>query len=478
MPQNEAVIFAVAPHANQFIDPMMVTTTCGRKIGFLAAKKSVDKPVIGTMIKMFNSIPVERPQDLAFNGKGLVYTSPNNPKVLYGKDTAFLTQLGPRYSISLSKTSGSVAVEKVVSDTEVILKSDFTTDEAIKILEAIDEYGVSLGSIYRVVPHVDQAKMFSAVTARLQDNECVGIFPEGGSHDRPDLLPLKPGVSMMALEALASNPNMKISIIPVGLNYYHADRFRSRAVVEYGDPIKIPIELVEQYLAGGTQKRNAVGLLLDTVSVAINNLTVQASDFETLMMLHACKRLYVSQKHKQDLDSSLEMTRRFAIGFEKLKDRPEIVALADEVIKYNTMLKYYGIKDHQVKNTSINPMKAIYMLIFRTLQLIVLGVLALPMLVLCSPLLYIAQSVSRSKMKEAKAGSSVKIAGKDVVSTWKLLTSLALTPLLWIVYTVIEAYLDSRVCNFQNFCRFRTCVFVRPDFFCSLPNYGLRDYYY
>jgi len=33
--------------------------------------------------------------------------------------------------------------------------------------------------------------MFSAVHAALANGGCIGIFPEGGSHDRTDLLPLK-----------------------------------------------------------------------------------------------------------------------------------------------------------------------------------------------------------------------------------------------------------------------------------------------
>lgn len=38
---------------------------------------------------------------------------------------------------------------------------------------------------------VDQSKMFSSVHAALANGSCIGIFPEGGSHDNTDLLPLK-----------------------------------------------------------------------------------------------------------------------------------------------------------------------------------------------------------------------------------------------------------------------------------------------
>jgi glycerol-3-phosphate O-acyltransferase/dihydroxyacetone phosphate acyltransferase len=36
VPLKGPVILAVAPHANQFVDPMMLVVTCGADVGFLA----------------------------------------------------------------------------------------------------------------------------------------------------------------------------------------------------------------------------------------------------------------------------------------------------------------------------------------------------------------------------------------------------------------------------------------------------------
>jgi glycerol-3-phosphate O-acyltransferase/dihydroxyacetone phosphate acyltransferase len=40
---------------------------------------------------------------------------------------------------------------------------------------------------------VDQSRVYNAVFQALKHGQCIGIFPEGGSHDRTDLLPLKVG---------------------------------------------------------------------------------------------------------------------------------------------------------------------------------------------------------------------------------------------------------------------------------------------
>lgn len=41
--------------------------------------------------------------------------------------------------------------------------------------------------------------MFESVTEKLRNGECIGIFPEGGSHDRSELLPLKAGVAIVII---------------------------------------------------------------------------------------------------------------------------------------------------------------------------------------------------------------------------------------------------------------------------------------
>lgn len=110
----------------------------------------------------------------------------------------------------------------------------------------------------------------------------------GGSHDRTDLLPLKAGVSIMALGAMANDPNCRVKIVPVGLSYFHAHKFRSRAVVEFGSPLDVPPELVEMFKHGGTDKREAVSKFLDLIYNGLKTVTVRAPDYDTLMV---CQRL-------------------------------------------------------------------------------------------------------------------------------------------------------------------------------------------
>lgn len=86
----------------------------------------------------------------------------------------------------------------------------------------------------------------------------------------------------MALGALAANQKCDLRIVPVGMNYFHAHKFRSRAVIEFGVPIEVPDELVTMYKEG--QKREAVQGLLEIIYNGLMSVTVTSPDYDTLMV--------------------------------------------------------------------------------------------------------------------------------------------------------------------------------------------------
>lgn len=53
------------------------------------------------------------------------------------------------------------------------------------------------------------------------------------------------------------------------------------------------------------------------------------------------------------------------------------------------------------------------------------------------PIVVTAKALSAKKAKDALASSTVKIAGRDVLATWKFLVGLVLIPLLYGLYTLI-----------------------------------------
>ena len=90
------------------------------------------------------------------------------------------------------------------------------------------------------------------------------------------------GVTMMALGAMKKYPGLNVKIVPVGLNYFHPDKFRSRTVVQFGEPLTVSPHFVEMYKNGGEDKRLACSQLLEIVFDSLKTVTVNAENYETL----------------------------------------------------------------------------------------------------------------------------------------------------------------------------------------------------
>lgn len=86
----------------------------------------------------------------------------------------------------------------------------------------------------------------------------------------------------MALGSLAANPDSGLRIVPCGMNYFHAHKFRSRAVVEFGTPLEVPKELVDMYRSG--ERREASSQLLTIIYQALVAVTLTSPDYDTLMV--------------------------------------------------------------------------------------------------------------------------------------------------------------------------------------------------
>ncbi|KAJ1529002.1 hypothetical protein HK405_002505, partial [Cladochytrium tenue] len=105
VPRHGPVIFVIAPHASQFVDPFVVLMHAGRKIGFLAAKKSMDLFWIGMFARSIDSIPVVRPQDIAKTGAGKIFFKKDSTTTVLGAGSRFLSELHPRAVIKVAGVS-------------------------------------------------------------------------------------------------------------------------------------------------------------------------------------------------------------------------------------------------------------------------------------------------------------------------------------------------------------------------------------
>lgn len=203
----------------------------------------------------------------------------------------------------------------------------------------------------------------------------------------------------MALGAMANNPGLRVKIVPVGLSYFHAHKFRSRGVVEFGTAFDVPEEYVEMFKEGGAKKREAVQGFLGVIYDALKTVTVRAPDYDTLMLIQGIRRLYKTPYEHPTLGQVVEMNRRLLEGYQVFKDEPKVVQLRNDVLKYNRMLRDLGLRDHQVMRAQKAGLATAGLLGYRFGLLVVWTLLALPGTVLNAPLLILARRLAKKKAR-------------------------------------------------------------------------------
>lgn len=428
-----------------------------RRVAILVAAKSMKRKFIGWGSRQVGAVAVGRALDLVKPAQGKVYMpDTTDPCLIRGVGTQFEKDAEVGGLLVLPHMAGTAAnteISEVISNEELRLKKPFRGAVAPKQLtgrDDVDEEGRFTntelkgtakgfeGVSFKTAPKVDQSEVYQAVFDRLKSGGAIGIFPEGGSHDRTELLPLKAGVAIMALGALAESPDCGLTIVPCGMNYFHAHKFRSRAVIEFGNPLEIPPELVEQYKRG--ERRESVSQLLDTIYQALVAVTVTSPDYDTLMLIQAARRLYNPTGKKLPLPVIVELNRRLVKGYTHYKDDPRIIDLKKSVSQYNSQLRYLNLRDHQVEYAKSSIPKVLFTLIYRVGKISVLSIGVLPGLILFAPVFITSKVISIRKSREALAASTVKLQGRDVMATWKLLVAMAFAPILYTFYTILLCY--------------------------------------
>ncbi|HEY5911646.1 MAG TPA: lysophospholipid acyltransferase family protein [Verrucomicrobiae bacterium] len=133
---------------------------------------------------------------------------------------------------------------------------------------------------------------FEACYRVLERGEAVAIFPEGITRDDPMLQAVKPGTARMALELEDRHGGkLGLKIVPVGLTFPAKDRYRSEALVNFGEPIP-----VADFLPGYAQNRHErIQALSAEIERRIKSLMVHLPHLERARIVEAVKRLYLDR---------------------------------------------------------------------------------------------------------------------------------------------------------------------------------------
>lgn len=417
----------------------MILAYSRRPVSFCMAASSYKKPVISTLAKSINVIPVYRPEDEKVLGSGRIRFI--SSKEVEGINTGFIQEI-IQFRLGISsiqlENKYSFIVEKVIDDSHLLLRENPEVYDHVKNTE----------HSYYFIPRMDNTEMYKEAFVRLQNNKCVCIFPEGTSHDRTNFIKLKAGVALMGLGAIAENNTKHLKIIPAGLSYFRREEFRSEVILEFGVPFEVPNEWGELFK---TNKKDAIERTLKEIEQRMKAVTLTAPSFKEYSCLLLARSLYVPNNVQLTKEKYSELCKRFSKGYEKLKDGKETKSLKRKLLRYVEELESAGIDDEEVKLIYYSyawfVRKTILFFFLFHLYLLI----ALPMIAITAPFLWIIKKRAEKERLNAKEKNPNKIEALDVVSSVKITTFLRYLPLvfvLWLIFCIL--FVNSYLFNYTK----------------------------
>jgi 1-acyl-sn-glycerol-3-phosphate acyltransferase len=199
---------------------------------------------------------------------------------------------------------------------------------------------------------------FARCRAALARGEALALFPEGHSHSDPQLRPLKTGAARIALsaerEAADAGGRLGVVVVPVGLFYEHKANFRSRVLLQVGEPIETA-PLLPRYRE---DERGAVEDLTDEMKARLDAVVLQAETRELLAGIARVARWTADKRAAKTEEAGraaeaaeLAAEHRYALelgsAYERLRERDpaRVEAVAAEARAYARTLHHLGVRD-------------------------------------------------------------------------------------------------------------------------------------
>jgi len=215
----------------------------------------------------------------------------------------------------------------------------------------------------------------------LKNHNGIGILPEGNHMGKRRLRPLKKGIARIAFQAEdACNNELKIHIVPVGLNYSNYINLRSKLLIRLGEPIDISKHL-ELYRQNPALAYNA---LIEELEEGMKKEMIQINDeayYDEYEMLREIvtptyiKANKLSCKHNSQFEVDKKMIAK--VDDIKVSDQQSFQTIIDDVKEYSKLIKESGLTPKSICTPTLQLWSLIVRipLLLATLPLFVYGYL-------------------------------------------------------------------------------------------------------
>ena len=196
---------------------------------------------------------------------------------------------------------------------------------------------------------------FAQCRAALARGEALALFPEGASHSDPQLRPLKTGAARIALsaerETADAGGRLGAVIVPVGLFYERKAAFRSRVLLDVGEPL----EAASLLPAYREDERAAVDSLTDEIKARLDAVVLQAETRELLAGIARVARWTADKRPVEGdaagdaaaLGAEHRYARELLTAYERLRarDPARVEAVAAAARAYARTLRHLGVRN-------------------------------------------------------------------------------------------------------------------------------------
>ena len=276
----------------------------------------------------------------------------------------------------------------------------------------------------------------------LENNECFGIFPEGVSHSDSFVHSLKSGIVRISLGALKNNKINEVFIVPTGLNYMNAGKFRSECVIHFGEPIRVTsnddsYELLSR-IENGLKK------------VAFHSIDTKSAELaNTALQLYLPDQFWYNMKITDYVKAKKNFMRVHNVIIENNEafadhHKKEYMNLYDTIEQYHDNLNSYGINDYIVKNkiTKLHLISESFKIMFGSVLFLICGIINLPSFIITKLVVntFISKTVTRQNGKF----------GQDMIATLKIFTMFSCTSVLYGTYGFVAWKYFNDYVTFNN----------------------------
>jgi 1-acyl-sn-glycerol-3-phosphate acyltransferase len=189
---------------------------------------------------------------------------------------------------------------------------------------------------------------FAACHRLLAEGGAIAIFPEGVSHERDFVLPLKTGCARIVLEA-ESKGGFELSsvIVPVGISFSNRELFRSDALVFFGEPID-PSPHFEPYRR---DPQAAVKALTRDLEAALQRVSPHVPSEEDGKLVRTLRGFFAEETAPAGERLLVDRTLLAAVAEFRESHPLEYARLRRRVLAYARVLRVLGLSHGEIDRT-------------------------------------------------------------------------------------------------------------------------------